>query len=45
MPTYYIMDLDKKIAETMAEEMPSKAEIAACKWKTEKDMEVLANPV
>jgi pimeloyl-ACP methyl ester carboxylesterase len=43
MPTYYIMDLDKGIAETMAEEMPSKAEIAACKWMTEKDIEVYSS--
>jgi pimeloyl-ACP methyl ester carboxylesterase len=40
MPTYYIMDLDKGIAETMAEVMPSKAQIAACRWMTEKDLRV-----
>lgn len=40
MPAYYIMDLDKGIAETMAMEMPSKAQIAACKWMTEADLRV-----
>jgi pimeloyl-ACP methyl ester carboxylesterase len=40
MPAYYIMDLDKGIAETVAMEMPSKAQIAACKWMTEKDLQV-----
>jgi pimeloyl-ACP methyl ester carboxylesterase len=40
MPTYYVMDLDKGIAATMAEVMPSKAQIAACKWMTEKDLRV-----
>lgn len=32
LPTYYIMDLDKGMAETVAPAMPSAAEIAACKW-------------
>jgi pimeloyl-ACP methyl ester carboxylesterase len=40
MPAYYIMDLDKGIAETVAAEMPSKAQIAACKWMTEADLRV-----
>ena len=31
LPTYYVMDLDKGMAETVASEMPSEAEIAACK--------------
>ena len=42
MPTYYIMDLHKGIAETMAEVMPSTAQIAACKWMTEKDLHVFS---
>jgi pimeloyl-ACP methyl ester carboxylesterase len=42
MPTYYVMDLDKGMAETVAAEMPSAAEIAACKWLTEGDLEVYA---
>lgn len=40
MPEYYIMDLDKGIAETVAAAMPSKAEIAACRWMTEADLKV-----
>jgi pimeloyl-ACP methyl ester carboxylesterase len=32
LPTYYTMDLDKGMAETVAEEMPSPAQIAANKW-------------
>ena len=32
MPRYYIMDLDKDMAQSVAPEMPSAAEIAACKW-------------
>jgi pimeloyl-ACP methyl ester carboxylesterase len=40
MPEYYVMDRDKTMSETMAEKMPSRAEIAACKWMTEKDLQV-----
>jgi pimeloyl-ACP methyl ester carboxylesterase len=32
LPTYYTMDLDKGMAETVAEEMPSPSQIAANKW-------------
>ena len=32
LPRYYVMDLDKGMAETVAPEMPSAAAIAACKW-------------
>ena len=32
MPRYYIMDLDKSMAETVAPEAPTAAAIAACKW-------------
>jgi pimeloyl-ACP methyl ester carboxylesterase len=32
MPTYYIMDLDRTMAETVAPEMPSADHIAACQW-------------
>jgi pimeloyl-ACP methyl ester carboxylesterase len=35
MPRYYIMDLDRGMAETVAAEMPSAAEIAACEWLTD----------
>ncbi len=40
MPPYYIMDLDKNMAETVAPEMPSAAEIAACRWLTENELAV-----
>jgi pimeloyl-ACP methyl ester carboxylesterase len=40
MPTYYIMDLDQDMAATVASEMPSEAEIAACRWLTEGELAV-----
>jgi pimeloyl-ACP methyl ester carboxylesterase len=40
MPTYYIMDLDKNMAQTVAAEMPSAAEIASCWWLTEEELRV-----
>jgi pimeloyl-ACP methyl ester carboxylesterase len=40
MPTYYIMDLGKGMAETVASEMPSAAEIAACKWLPDNELAV-----
>jgi pimeloyl-ACP methyl ester carboxylesterase len=40
MPTYYVMDLDEGIAETMAAHMPSQQQIAACRWVTDADLEV-----
>jgi len=42
MPTYYIMDLDKGIAQTMAEHHPSADYITACHWLTEADVDVYA---
>ena len=38
MPTYYIMDLDENMAETVAKEMPSAAAIAANKWLPDKEL-------
>jgi len=43
MPEYYIMDLNKGIAETLAAAMPAPAQIAACKWMTEKDLRVYSS--
>jgi pimeloyl-ACP methyl ester carboxylesterase len=43
MPGYYIMDRDKTTAETMAAVMPSKAQIAACQWLSEKDLQVYSS--
>src|SRR5213594_1224992 len=42
IPTYYVMEKDKGMAETVAPFMPSAAEIAACKWLTEAEVEVYA---
>lgn len=42
LPTYYVMDLDKNMAETVAAEMPSAAEIAACRWLTGDELAVYA---
>lgn len=43
MPTYYVMDLNKGIAATAAEHKPSPAQIAACHWMTDADIEVYAS--
>src|SRR6186997_730460 len=40
LPTYYVMDLAKNMAETVAPEMPSAAEIAACKWLPDDELRV-----
>jgi pimeloyl-ACP methyl ester carboxylesterase len=40
MPTYYIMDLKKNMAETVAAEMPSAAQIGACRWLPENELAV-----
>jgi pimeloyl-ACP methyl ester carboxylesterase len=42
MPTYYIMDLNETMAETVAKEMPSPAEIAANKWLPDNELAVYA---
>ena len=43
MPTYYVMDLKKNMAETAAEYMPTAAEVAANKWFTDEDVAVYAS--
>jgi len=43
IPTYYVMERDKGMAETVAPFMPSAAEIAACKWLTEVEVDVYAS--
>jgi len=40
LPPYYVMDLDRGMAETVAPEMPSAAEIAACKWLPDSELSV-----
>jgi pimeloyl-ACP methyl ester carboxylesterase len=40
LPRYYVMDLDKGMAETVAPEMPSASEIAACAWLPDEELRV-----
>ena len=40
LPRYYVMDLDKGMAEQVALEMPSAAEIAANKWLPDSELRV-----
>jgi pimeloyl-ACP methyl ester carboxylesterase len=40
LPTYYIMDLDRNMAETVAPDMPSAAQIAACRWLPDAELAV-----
>jgi pimeloyl-ACP methyl ester carboxylesterase len=42
IPTYYVMERDKGMAETVAPMMPAPAEIASCKWLTEAEVDVYA---
>lgn len=43
MPKYYIMDLDKGMAETVAQEAPTAAQIAACHWLPEAQLRVYSD--
>jgi pimeloyl-ACP methyl ester carboxylesterase len=43
MPTYYIMDLNKNMAETVAPIMPSAAEIADCRWLPDSELKVYSS--
>jgi pimeloyl-ACP methyl ester carboxylesterase len=38
LPTYYVMDLAKNMAETVAEEMPDAAAVAANKWLPDNEL-------
>jgi pimeloyl-ACP methyl ester carboxylesterase len=40
LPRYYVMDLDKGMAQSVASEMPSAAEIARCRWLTDEELRV-----
>ncbi len=42
LPTYYVMDLTKNMAETVAEVMPSRGEIAANCWLPDDELAVYA---
>ena len=43
MPTYYIMDLADGMAESVAKEMPSPAEIAANRWLPDSDLKIYSD--
>ena len=43
LPRYYVMDLDKGMAEQVAAEMPSAVEIAACKWLPDSELRVYSD--
>ena len=40
LPRYYVMDLDKGMAEQVAADMPSASYIAACKWLPDSELKV-----
>jgi pimeloyl-ACP methyl ester carboxylesterase len=40
LPTYYIMDLDRNMAETVAPQMPSPERIASCRWLPDHELTV-----
>ena len=42
MPTYYIMDLDRTMAQTVAPFMPTRAAVQRCGWLTDAELEVYA---
>ena len=42
MPTYYVMDLDAGMADTVAAEMPTPERIAANEWLPDTDLAVFA---
>ena len=43
MPRYYVMDLNKGMAETVSAEMPGAAEIAANKWLPDAELKVYSD--
>jgi pimeloyl-ACP methyl ester carboxylesterase len=43
LPRYYVMDLDKGMAESVAPEMPSASQIAACQWLTDDELRVYSS--
>lgn len=40
LPTYYVMDRDRTMAQTVAPEMPSPEHVAACRWLPEAELAV-----
>ncbi len=43
LPTYYVMDLDKTMAETVTPEMPAPDAVAACKWLPDDELQVYSD--
>jgi pimeloyl-ACP methyl ester carboxylesterase len=43
LPRYYVMDANKGMAEQVATEMPSAAQIAQCKWLTDEELRVYSS--
>jgi pimeloyl-ACP methyl ester carboxylesterase len=43
LPRYYVMDLDKGMAENVAADMPTAAEIERCKWLTDEELKVYSS--
>lgn len=42
LPTYYVMDLAETMPQTVAHELPSPEQVAACTWLTEDELSVYA---
>ena len=42
LPRYYVMDKDKTMPEQVAADMPTAAQIAACRWLPDRELEVYA---
>jgi len=43
LPTYYVMEADKGMAETVASEMPDEAAIRACRWLPDNELRVYSD--
>jgi pimeloyl-ACP methyl ester carboxylesterase len=43
MPTYYIMNADENMAQTVAPQMPSREHIENCRWLTDSEIAVYAS--
>jgi pimeloyl-ACP methyl ester carboxylesterase len=43
LPTYYVMERGKGMAETVAPEMPSREQISACRWLPDAELSVYSS--
>jgi pimeloyl-ACP methyl ester carboxylesterase len=43
LPTYYVMELNKGMADTVATEMPSRDEIGSCAWLPDAELKVYSS--